>query len=315
MSAGKENSTMRIRFLSLTAVLVTCTGAFAQTPAETAATVNGQGITLTELDAALKVSFPETPLTASQRRHLRATILNDLVDDTLLRQFLAKHGPKVDVTELDDQMKALTARLTKENRTLATYFKETGQTEAQLRADWSLQLQLAGYVKQQATEEQLKAYHAANRDHFDNVEVRVSDILFRVSKAAPPMERATAKQKLQAVRADIASGKTDFAAAARKFSQCPSAKVGGDVGFITRRGLPEDEPLAKAAFALKVSGLSDVIDTEFGFHLLTITERKPGTPSVYEKCTLEVLEAYTDDARTGLVAKLRKEGQIKVTLP
>jgi hypothetical protein len=170
--------------------------------------------------------------------------------------------------------------LQKDNRTLARYLKETGQTEARLREAWAVQNQLLQYVKQQTTDEQLKAYHAANRDHFDRVEVRLSHILLRTPKGTPPTERAVAREKLQAIRADILAGKGDFATAARRFSQCPSAKGGGDLGYVLRRGMPEDEPLAKAAFAMKVGELSGVVDTEYGYHLLLVTDRKPGTPSV-----------------------------------
>lgn len=291
--------------------------ALAQTPPEAvAATVNGQAITLAELDAVLNASLPTgTPLTPHERRQLRTALLNDLIDDALLKQFLSKHGPKVDPAEIDAQTKALNEKLTKENRTLPAYLKEIGQTEAQLREAWALQIQVTGYVKQQVTDEQLKAYHAANRDHFDKVEVRVSHVVLRVGPSVPATERAAAKEKLAKLRADIAAGKIDFAAAAKRFSQDPTARAGGDMGFIPRRGLPEDEPLAKAAFALKAGELSDVIESDYGLHILTVTDRKPGTPSVLEKCVVEVLEAYTDDCRVELVKKLRKDAQIKVTLP
>src|SRR5262245_43258860 len=298
---------MRPRFLTLVVVLSACRILHAQPPAEVAATVNGEAITFAELDAALDADLPAAPLTVAQRRQLRDALLQDLIDDRLLKQFLAKHGPKVDPAEIDAQMADLKAQLVRENRTVADFLKQTRRTEAQLRADWTAQVQLASYVKQQATDDVLKAYHAANRDYFDKVEVRVSHIIIRVGKNAPGVERAAAKEKLQALRAEIIAGKIDFAAAAKKFSQCPSALKGGDLGFILRRTLPEDEPLAKAAFALKLGGLSEVIETDRGVHLLTLTDRKPGTPSVLEKCVVEVLEAYTEDVRAELVTKLRKE--------
>jgi parvulin-like peptidyl-prolyl isomerase len=305
--------------LPFACALVALTGfAFAQTPpaaTDVAATVNGQVITLAELDTALRANLPHVPLTAVQRARLRATVVNDLIDDALLKQFLAKNGPKVEPAELDEQMKALTARLTRENITLANYLKQSGQTEAQLRAEWTTQIQLAGYVKTQVTDEQLKAYHAANRDHYDRVEVRLSHVLVRIGRSAPAADRDAAKTRLQAVRAEIAAGKIDFAAAAKKFSQCPTAKDGGDLGFVLRRGMPEDEPLAKVAFAMKVGELSEVIETDYGFHILTVTDRKPGTPAALEKCAGEVLEDYTDDYRAELVKKLRKDAQIKITLP
>lgn len=314
---------MRCRWPALIAVFLVSGFVYAQpavttkpAPAEgVAATVNGEAITLAELDAVLDASLPTTSLTAAQRHQLRAALLQDLIDDKLLRQFLAKNAPKADAAVIDAQMTTLNAQLIKENRTLADFLKQTGQTEAQLRDEWAMQIQLANYVKQSATDERLKAYHAANRDHFDKVETRISHIVIRVGKSAPPVERAAANEKLQMIRADIVAGKTTFAAAARKFSQCPSALKNGDLGFIRRRGLPENEPLAKAAFALKVGGLSDVIETDYGFHILIVTDRKPGVPSILEKCVVEVLETYTEDARAELVAKLRKEGQIHTTLP
>jgi len=310
---------MRPRFVALVGLFLSSGFVSAQPgarPAEdVAATVNGEPITLAELDAILTASLPATPLTPAQRHQLRAALLNDLIDEKLLRQFLAKNAPKADPAVIEAQLTTLKAQLIKENRTLSDFLKQTGQTEALLREEWALQIQLANYVKQSATDDKLKAYHAANRDHFDKVEVRISHIVIRMGKTAPAVERAAAKEKLQAIRADIAAGKTTFAAAARKFSQCPSAFKNGDLGFIRRRGLPENEPLARAAFALKAGGLSEIVETEHGLHLLTVMERKPGVPSVLEKCVVEVLEAYTEDVRSELVAKLRQQGQIRVTLP
>jgi peptidyl-prolyl cis-trans isomerase C len=309
------------RVLTLAAVLLVSPNLIGMNPPEPtaareiAATVNDESISVAELDALLSASLPAIPITDAQRQQLRAALLEDLIDEKVLRQFLAKNAPKVGPAELDAQMTALKGQLVKENRTVADFLKQTGQTEAQLRAEWAVQIQLANYAKCEATDEKLKAYYAQNRDHFDKVEVRVSHIVLRVGKNAPAIERATAKEKLQAIRAEIVGGKTSFAAAAKKYSQCPSALKGGDLGFIRRRGLPEEEPIARAAFTLKVGMVSDVIETVHGVHLLTVTERKPGITSELEKCVVEVLEAYTEEVRAQLVKKLRGEARIRVTLP
>lgn len=280
-----------------------------------AATVNGEPITLAELDGVLETNLQRIPLTVAQRKQLRSSLLNDMIDDRLLKQFLAKNGPKVDPEELDAQLKAFTAELQKEHQTLAQYLRKTGLTEAQLRADWTAAIQLTNYVQQRATDEQLRAYHAANRDHFDKVEVRIAHLVIRVNKAAPPGEQVGSRDSIHAIRADIVAGKLDFAAAVRKYSQAENAKTGGDEGFVRRRGPELEEALLKAAFALKVGEISPVIETSSGLHLITVTERKPGTPSTVEKSIVEVLEAYTEDFRTDLIARLRKEGQIRILLP
>ena len=301
---------------SFALVFALSTAALAQPPdAGVAATVNGDKITLAEVDAVLKQTLPLTPLTAAQRRQMRVEVLSDMVDDLLVRQFLRKNGPKVDPAEIDAQLKAFGEKLQKDGKTLAEWFKETGQTEAQVRESWTTAMQLTGYVKAAATDEQLKAYFAANKDHFDRVEVKVRHIVVRVGKTATAAERAGAKEKLEAVRAEVAVGKLDFAAAAKKHSHCPTAPTGGDIGYIARKGGLVDEAFAKAAFALKPGDLSGVVETEFGLHVVQVTDRKPGVPSTYEKSATDVLDSYADDFRADLIAKLRKQGQIQITVP
>ncbi|MBY0460842.1 MAG: peptidylprolyl isomerase, partial [Gemmataceae bacterium] len=310
---------MRRSLALLALLLFAVTAAAQQPPAATnptvAATVNGAQITLDEVDALLKNTLPLTPLTAAQRRQMRIEVLSDMVDDLLLRQFLKKNGPKVDPAEIDAQLKAYGEKLKAEGKTLAGFYKETGQTEAQVREAWTAAMQLTGYVKLNTTDEQLKAYFDANKEHFDRVEVKVRHVVLRVGKAAPPTERAAAKEKLEALRGEIAAGKIDFAAAARKHSQCPSAAQGGDLGYILRKGGIIDEAICKAAFGLKVNELSGVIETDFGYHVLQVTDRKPGTPSTYDKSATDVLDTYTDEFRAELIARLRKQGQIQITVP
>jgi peptidyl-prolyl cis-trans isomerase C len=246
---------------------------------------------------------------------MRIEIVSDMIDDLLLKQFLRKSGVKADPAEIEQHFKVLSDSLAKQKKTLADFYKETGQTESQVREMWTVMIQLAKYVREQVKDEQLKEYYAANKDHFDRVEVKASHIVVRVGANTPPPERAAAKQKLEAIRAEIATGKLDFADAAKKHSQCPSAPQGGDLGYISRKGGLVDEQFSKAAFGLKVGELSAVVETDFGMHLIRVTDRKPGTPSEFEKCIEEVRETFTDDYRTDLIAKLRKQGQVQITVP
>jgi peptidyl-prolyl cis-trans isomerase C len=280
-----------------------------------AATVNGEPIPLDRVDAFIKDKLAVTPVTAAQARQLRTEVVNDLIDDLLLKQFLAKNAPKVEPAEIDRHLAAFTASLTRRGKTFAAFLKETNQTEVTVRESWATLLQLNGYVKQHVPDEQLKAYHAANKDYFDRVEVRVSHVVVRVGPTTPPTEKALAKEKLQRLRAEIAAGKLDFAAAAKKHSQCPSAPQGGDLGYILRKDTLVDEAVGKAAFALKPGAVSEVVETTFGLHLITVTDRKPGTPVAFETCVEEVRDAFAEDFRTELVGKLRKQAQVQVTVP
>lgn len=74
------------------------------------------------------------------------------------------------------------------------------------------------------------------------------------------------------LRERIVSGKIDFATAAKKYSKCPSGESGGDLGFF-RKGMmvPEFE---KAAFSLPVGEVSQPVETQFGWHLIEVTDKK-----------------------------------------
>lgn len=316
MKSAWTRCAIRVGVCGLLAVLGAGRGAAEPPAAPTvAATVNGEVIPLARVDAFIKDKLAVGLLPAGQLHELRAEVAADLADDLLLKQFLAKNAPPVEAAEIDRQLKAFADSLTKRGKSLADFLRQTKQTEAELREAWTTTLQLNGYVKQTVTDAQLRQFYAANKDHFDRVEVRASHIVVRAGKAATPVEKARVREKLQAVRAEIAAGRLDFAAAAKRFSQCPTAPDGGDLGFFPRRGGLMDEPFCKAAFALKPGDLSDVVETEFGFHLIRVTERKPGIPSEFEKCVEDVRDAFAEDFRAELVSKLRKEVPVQITVP
>lgn len=303
----------------LCALVLAAPLAAAQTPpAEppVAATVNGEVIRLDQVDAVVRrMRVADGPLSASQARRLRQEVVQDLIDDLLLRQHMRRHGPKVEPAELDKHMAALAAGLRRQGKSLAEYCREVGLTEGQVRDSWATLVQFQRYVDQQATDEKVRKYHEANKDLFDRARVRVSHVVVRVGPDAPPAERAAARQKLAAVRSDIMAGKLTFADAARKYSMCPSAPKGGDLGFVGLRDPAVDEAVARAAFALKPGEVSEPIDGEFGVHLVQATERKPGTPVPFEKVADLVRECYAEDVRQGLVGLLRKQATIQVTVP
>jgi parvulin-like peptidyl-prolyl isomerase len=314
------------RWLRALVVLAPLAAAAAQAPPEdrgenpppgaVAATVNGEVIRLDQVDAVVRrLRVADAPLSASQVKRLRLEVVEDLIDDVLLRQHLRRHGPKVEPAELDKHMAALAAALRQQGKTLADYCRENGQTEAQIRDTWATLVQFQRYVDRQATEEQLRKYHEANRDVFDGASVRLSQIVIRVGPDAPPGERTAARQKLAALKAEIAAGRLTFADAARKFSMCPTAPQGGDLGFVARRDPAVDEPVARAAFALKAGEVSEPIDSDYGVYLVQVAERRPGTPAPFEKVADLVRECYAEDFRQGLVGQLRQQATIQVTIP
>jgi peptidyl-prolyl cis-trans isomerase C len=93
-----------------------------------------------------------------------------------------------------------------------------------------------------------------------NQEVRASHLLVETEEEA------------QRLRDEITSGSLSFADAARNVSKCPSGAQGGDLGFFGKgRMVPQFE---QAAFAMQVEELSNPIQTQFGWHLLLVTDAR-----------------------------------------
>ncbi len=287
------------------------TGSVLAGPPDPVAIVNGEPIPRADLDAVLAQRPPiVTPLSAVQVRQMQSEIVAALVDERLVRQFLQKNAPPADPAKVNDQWQALGKALTAQKKTLADYLKETHQTEAQLKAGIVTVTRWNAWAASKLTEPVLRQFYADNKDFFDKTTVRASHIVIRTSPGDEVARRA-AEGKLSALRAEIAAGKVAFAEAAKAHSQCPSAPKGGDLGYFARKWMVE-EPFAKAAFALKVGELSDVVVTDFGVHLIQVTDRKAGAASTYELVKDDVAECLLEELRTTTLAELRRTAKVEI---
>jgi peptidyl-prolyl cis-trans isomerase D len=135
------------------------------------------------------------------------------------------------------------------------------------------------------SEQDLRAYYDQNAASLGAPEERrVSHILINAPKDAPAAERAKAKAAAAELLAQLRKAPDTFAAVARKSSQDDaSAASGGDLGFFQRdKGI--DPAISKAAYALnKVGDLSDVIESDFGYHIVQLTAIKPTAVPSFEK--------------------------------
>jgi peptidyl-prolyl cis-trans isomerase C len=102
--------------------------------------------------------------------------------------------------------------------------------------------------------------------------VRASHILFKLPESDPDAAGAR-REEAERVRALASEEGADFAALAREHSDGPSGPQGGDLGFFPREGSMV-EPFAKAAFDLGVGEVSQLVETEFGLHVIRLSERK-----------------------------------------
>jgi peptidyl-prolyl cis-trans isomerase C len=231
-----------------------------------------------------------------------------------LQQFLTKNGVKVDAAEVNKQVAELEEGLKKQGKTLADFCKDTGQSEARLKGNAAIYLQKTAYLKTHLTDADVKKFYEETRDYFDGTQVRVSHIMVKVAPTATDAERKDLRDRLTALRQQILADKITFADAAKKYSHSESASSGGDLGFFQRKGDVE-ESFAKVAFKLEVGEISDVVATEFGLHLIKMTEKKPGKAAKFEDIKERVRECCIFEFWEAVLVQHRKAAKIEINLP
>jgi len=123
------------------------------------------------------------------------------------------------------------------------------------------------------TEEEIQQYYDDNQKEFNKgKELRVRHILFRLAKDPDQETAAAVKKKAADVLQQLKNG-ADFAEMAKQSSEdTASGTNGGDLGFLARgMTIPEFE---EAAFALKAGEISDLVRTQFGYHILKVEEMR-----------------------------------------
>lgn len=136
-------------------------------------------------------------------------------------------------------------------------------------------------------DDELRQQYEANASRYGNPEERrASHILIAVKKSASAADREKAKAKAQSVLAEAKKAPGKFAELAKKNSDDPSAAQGGDLDWFGRDAMVK--PFADAAFALKAGQLSEVVETEFGYHVILVTGVRGGDKKPFEAAKPEI---------------------------
>ena len=121
------------------------------------------------------------------------------------------------------------------------------------------------------TEAELDAFIAENKASLQAPEsVQASHILLKLEPGATDEQKSAARERLSKIREQVIAG-GDFAELAKANSSCPSSQKGGDLGSFSRgQMVPAFEA---AAFTQEIDAVGEVIETQFGFHIIKVTER------------------------------------------
>jgi len=243
------------------------------------ATVNGEAITRLQLDEASAndlrmLQAQGRQLTAEQTLGFQRQVLGRLVEQTLLDQAASR----ATIADLDKKIEAQIAEIKSQFPTEKEFndrIAQAGRTPEQFRADVTSGVRRLEFVEQQfgskiqIGDDQIKAFYDDNPQYFQTPEmVRASHILVAVPADATDAVKKTKRAAIDAARARVLQGE-DFAKVAAELSDCPSKQNGGDLDFFgPGQMVPEFE---KAAFGMKDGEVSEVVTTQFGFHIIKRT--------------------------------------------
>jgi len=290
--------------------------------ADVVATVNGAVITRAEMDRALNFMLAQNrsgkTLSADEKKTAETAVLDQLISAELLYQA----GKRLEVKDID---KLVETQMTQNKARFPSpdaydkALKASGLSEKDLKEFARREIYINNLIEKEiaskatASDEDARKFYDENKDKFKHDEsVKASHILIGVDPKASVDDKKKAREKADAILKRVKGGE-DFAEVAKKESSCPSSAQGGDLGYFSKgQMVPAFE---NAAFSLKPGEMSDVVETQFGYHIIKVTDKKQaGTdsfedvkPKIVNYLKLQKIQKGIND----YVEKLRKESKIE----
>ena len=291
-----------------------------------AAVVNGEIITLLDLEKAGRLALDERlrAAPAAERERVRHEVLAAVLDQLVLiriqTQRAQQSGIQVSAAEIDTAI----ANIREENRmseeVLARLLQERGMTQQEYRRDIEDQIRLSKLVQREirakvtAADEEIAAwFNEHRRDWFRPEKVRIRHLLVPLPPGATADEIAAARARANALLERARAG-TEFAALVR--AETPGAAADADPvsGELARGEL--FPALEAAAFALAVGGVSEPVQSPAGFHLVQVTEKTPAfEPKLEEvRASIEqqIAERKTRERYDTWLKQLRSEAIVEL---
>ena len=247
-----------------------------------AAKVNSEIITLSVIEERaeiLRQKYVGAPISISEQDLLKEA-LNMVIEERLQIQEGKKFGFVIDEDAVDAAMEEIIKKndladgqlqemLKREGRTLKSY---KNHIRDQIMVSKITRFEIGNRMK--VSEKSIIKYYKENQKEFwQEGKVKARHILFIAERGSSEKIRREKLQQAKKILLKLRKG-NDFAKLAMKYSEDISASNGGDVGFVGRgKMVPEFE---EAVFNLKPGQVSDIVKTEYGYHIIKVEEVLPG---------------------------------------
>jgi peptidyl-prolyl cis-trans isomerase C len=284
------------------------------------ARVNGETITKADLEKMVQNVERNAggPVPKERRDEIYRALLDRLVGYKLLLQETKARKLAIPDADVNARITQLRAQFPTEdafNQQLAQQHITMDQLKADARENMVVQKLIEAVSANVSVKpEEIEAFYKNNPENFQQPErVRASHILIQVAKDADAATKVKAKAKAEDLLKQARAGK-DFAELARQNSQDPgSAPSGGDLGFFGKgQMVPQFD---QVVFSQKPGTISNVVETDFGYHIIKVIEKQPPKAVPFEEAKPRIQMYLTDQAKqhetdtfvNGLKAKSKVE--------
>jgi peptidyl-prolyl cis-trans isomerase D len=174
---------------------------------------------------------------------------------------------------------------------LKAYYDKNGaqfEIPEQVKAEYVVLNSDALAAQTAVSDDDVKAYYEQNKKRYTvDEQRRASHILIKADKGASDTDKATAKAKAEKLLAQVRKNPGDFAKLAKENSQDPgSAERGGDLDFFGKGMMVK--PFEDTVYKLKQGEISDVVQSDFGYHIIQLTGVKPGGVQSLDEVKTEI---------------------------
>ena len=291
-------------------------------PGEVLARVNGTAITRAEVDRSIRVFLAQNRLSHELSPEARRKAEEAALEQLIVTRILYQTGLALSVDDLGRQIGEKISRIRNKFPTPKAYedalrASDLSDLDARevVRNDLVvsnlLEREIVGKVT--VSDRELELFYQRNLDKFRKpAGTRLAQILVGVSPQALVEEKLQAREKAEKIRTRLAAGE-EFAALAQSESSCPSNEQGGDLGVFEEGSMiPE---FAQATASLKPGEVSQVFETQDGYHLVKLTERVNASVITFDQAK-ERIGAYLKEvgsqrAINEYVAELKKKARIE----
>jgi peptidyl-prolyl cis-trans isomerase C len=268
------------------------------TPEDPAAVVNGTTITQKALtfetqrmleQMARQGQVPNEEIIPK----VREDVLNRMIEEELLYQDSQAKKIKVPDERVTEELASIKKRFPSEKEyqeALAGIDMSEADLTRKIKRGMAIEQLIKNHVIQgiNVSDAESRAFYDQNANMFQKPEqIQARHILIKMEGDVTEEQKAEARTKIEMVRKKALDGE-DFAALASEYSEGPSSAKGGDLGYFSRGQMVK--PFDDAAFALEPGKISEVVETQFGFHIIEVTDRQPASVVSYETAQAQIAE-------------------------